>query len=173
MKDDGVIDAEEFQTAIGFRSATFCRRIFQLFDGDGDMFINFEEFVRAMDVLKLPTSSGREKSIEEKLKFSFQVYDEDKDDRISKEELANAFSDVMETRDIAITKEQMSAVINATFKQAKTANADYITYEEYSSLIKCNPNSLQNFMQAYSVDIDAALQNAAAMHRAEKKKRKK
>ena len=138
-----------------------------LFDSDGDGQINFEEFIGGISMM------CEQGDFTQKVQFSFQVYDEDKDDRISKEELANAFSDVMETRDIAITKEQMSAVINATFKQAKTANADYITYEEYSSLIKCNPNSLQNFMQAYSVDIDAALQNAAAMHRAEKKKRKK
>ena len=107
------------------------------------------------------------------LKFSFQVYDEDKDNKISKVELSNAFSDVMDTRNITITKAQLAAVVNATFKQASTANADFITYEEYRSLIKSNPNSLQNFIAAYSVDIDAALQNAAAMHRAAKQKKKK
>ena len=88
-------------------------------------------------------------------------------------ELSNAFSDVMDTRNITITKAQLAAVVNATFKQASTANADFITYEEYRSLIKSNPNSLQNFIAAYSVDIDAALQNAAAMHRAAKQKKKK
>ena len=174
VKDDGVIDAEEFQTAIGFHSAKFCRRIFQLFDGDDDLLINFEEFVKAMNILMLPSASNdKDGLVEEKLKFSFQVYDEDKDNKISKVELSNAFSDVMDTRNITITKAQLAAVVNATFKQASTANADFITYEEYRSLIKSNPNSLQNFIAAYSVDIDAALQNAAAMHRAAKQKQKK
>ena len=172
VKDDGVIDAQEFQTSIGFHSSKFCHRIFQLFDGDGDMFINFEEFVRAMNVLKLPSDSDMETLVEEKLKFSFQVYDEDKDNKISKEELCNAFMDVMDTRDITVTEEQKQAIVNATFKQAKTQNADFITYDEYRNLIKSNPSSLENFIQAYSVDIDAALQNAAVMHKAGKTQKK-
>ena len=136
------------------------------------MFINFEEFVRAMNVLKLPSDSDMETLVEEKLKFSFQVYDEDKDNKISKEELCNAFMDVMDTRDITVTEEQKQAIVNATFKQAKTQNADFITYDEYRNLIKSNPSSLENFIQAYSVDIDAALQNAAVMHKAGKKQKK-
>jgi Ca2+-binding EF-hand superfamily protein len=145
-----------------------------VFDGDDDLLINFEEFVKAMNILMLPSASNdKDGLVEEKLKFSFQVYDEDKDNKISKVELSNAFSDVMDTRNITITKAQLAAVVNATFKQASTANADFITYEEYRGLIKSNPNSLQNFIAAYSVDIDAALQNAAAMHRAAKQKKKK
>ena len=168
VKDDGIIDPEEFQLAIGFNSLTFCRRIFQLVDGDGDMRINFREFVKSVSTLvsiKEVPEEQRDDLIEEKLKFSFQVYDEDQDNRISREELSGALRDVMESREIAVEDEHIECIVNATFDQAATEHADYITYDEYKRLITNNVRSFERFLQAYSVDVDAALQNAAAMNR--------
>ena len=168
VKDDGIIDPEEFQLALGFSSLKFCQRIFQLIDGDGDMKIDFNEFVSSMSILvSLNEVDERERDdlIEEKLKFSFQVYDEDKDDKISTAELARALQDVMDSRGIFISDRDLAYVVRATFAQASVEQEDVITYDEYKRLVVNNPASLATFLQAYSVDVDASLQNAVALHK--------
>lgn len=52
------ITAAEFQAALGFRDggSVFLQRIFQLFDGNGDGVVNFEEFMHSIAVLT-PTAA--------------------------------------------------------------------------------------------------------------------
>lgn len=48
--DDGLIDKDEFQAALGLKDRLFVDRIFTLFDENGDAQINFREFLCGLSV---------------------------------------------------------------------------------------------------------------------------
>jgi Ca2+-binding EF-hand superfamily protein len=49
-QDDGVIDMKEFQMAMGFENSDIARRIFKVFDKNGDKVISFKEFCQGLSV---------------------------------------------------------------------------------------------------------------------------
>ena len=81
IDDDGVIDVNEFEQAIGVEKSYFARRLFSVFDENGDKEITFPEFVLAFSVLS-PRGS-----IPDKIAYSFRIYDVDGDGFIDRQEV--------------------------------------------------------------------------------------
>lgn len=63
--DDGVIDREEFQQALGLKDSLFVKRMFSLFDSDGNGKIDFREFICGLSTF------CENATLEEKLRCKF------------------------------------------------------------------------------------------------------
>ena len=83
----------------GGDSEVFCNHIFRIFDSDGNGFLDFKEFLMALDV----TSCRSER---EKLEWAFRLYDVDDSGSINLREITT----IMETLD-QVSKKKMSAMI--------------------------------------------------------------
>eukprot|EP01112_Ceratiomyxa_fruticulosa_P013124 TRINITY_DN3673_c0_g3_i1.p1 TRINITY_DN3673_c0_g3~~TRINITY_DN3673_c0_g3_i1.p1 ORF type:complete len:222 (+),score=37.58 TRINITY_DN3673_c0_g3_i1:63-668(+) len=140
IESDGVIDMNEFQEALGLRNSVFAQRIFQIFDINRDNVVNFKEFVCGLSVF---CTKG---TVDEKLTFSFKLYDADGDGYISKEELygmlkASLFDNIM----LAMPEQHMRALVDQTFTEADENHDGFISLEEYRSLVMRHPTILNNF----------------------------
>ncbi|EFC38422.1 predicted protein [Naegleria gruberi] len=137
-EDDGVIDKNEFKEALGLKDSLFVDRMFSLFDGDNDGTIDVREFICGLSVF---CEKG---TIDEKLKFSFRIYDFDKDGCISKEELYKLLEASLVENSLGIPQEQLSSLVDATFAEADTDGDGKISFEEYRVLVTKHPTMIGN-----------------------------
>lgn len=112
--------------------------MFALFDEDGDGTIDFREFICGLSVF---CEKG---TIDEKLKFSFRIYDFDGDGCISKEELHKLLKASLVENSLGIPEEQLSSLVDATFAEADTDGDGRISFEEYRVLVTKHPSMIGN-----------------------------
>ncbi|KAL0480677.1 serine/threonine-protein phosphatase 2B regulatory subunit [Acrasis kona] len=136
-EDDGVIDKQEFQNALGLKDSLFVDRMFSLFDEDNDGTIDFREFICGLSVF---CEKG---TIDEKLKFSFRIYDFDNDGCIDKEELFKLLEAIVQNS-LGIPQEQLHSLVDATFAEADTDGDGKISFEEYRVLVTKHPAMIGN-----------------------------
>ncbi|KAJ0403473.1 hypothetical protein ATCC90586_003586 [Pythium insidiosum] len=139
-RDDGLIDRSEFQTALGFtaKESLYVDRIFQLFDANNDSFISFGEFLQSLSVL---SSKGKP---DEKLQFSFDVLDIDRDGKLSNTELLSMLEACIEENGINIPKDKLEAIVNKTILDVDLDQDGFISFEEYKALVDANPHMLSH-----------------------------
>eukprot|EP01114_Cavostelium_apophysatum_P014696 TRINITY_DN3873_c0_g1_i1.p1 TRINITY_DN3873_c0_g1~~TRINITY_DN3873_c0_g1_i1.p1 ORF type:complete len:180 (+),score=41.93 TRINITY_DN3873_c0_g1_i1:197-736(+) len=124
--DDGVIDQAEFQQALGLKDSMFAGRLFRIFDDNDDKGINFREFVTGFSVL-CPKGT-----LDEKLRFSFRLYDIDGDGFIDKEELYNMLkASLFENFVLELSEGQMRALVDQTFAEVDVNGDGKISFDEY------------------------------------------
>ena len=92
--DDGAIDFEEFRKmmiagGVPSWNSFLVDGLFRLFDEDNSGTIAFEEFVRILSIYHNKSSGSNQ----DKHKLLFQLYDIDKDGKISKSDLAKILND--------------------------------------------------------------------------------
>jgi len=136
--DDKLIDRQEFQMSLGIKESLFVDRMFQLFDGNTDGFINFAEYLTGLSVL---SNRG---TIDEKIKFSFRIYDMDGDGKISDAELSKMLQTTLAENDVKLTPEQAAAIVKSTFLEADTNRDGYIDMTEYRKMVEKHPMILSN-----------------------------
>eukprot|EP00771_Trimastix_marina_P000159 gnl/Trimastix_PCT/1167.p1 GENE.gnl/Trimastix_PCT/1167~~gnl/Trimastix_PCT/1167.p1 ORF type:complete len:257 (+),score=33.00 gnl/Trimastix_PCT/1167:127-897(+) len=129
----GVIDKESFKAALGLRDDLFADRIFCCFDENLDGTIDVNEFLVGLSVL---CSRG---TFEEKLRFSFKVYDFDHDGNIDQSELEQILKAVLMTSDGTLTEEQITEAVGSMFSEADTDGNGMIDFDEYRTLVLKNP----------------------------------
>eukprot|EP00033_Pygsuia_biforma_P000206 GCRY01000258.1.p1 GENE.GCRY01000258.1~~GCRY01000258.1.p1 ORF type:complete len:235 (+),score=15.79 GCRY01000258.1:333-1037(+) len=130
---DGVIGFKEFQTALGLKDIPLVTRIFNVFDVDRSATIDFREFTRALSIMS-PRGT-----LEEKLLFSFQIYDSDRDGNIDREELAVMLKAALdENVDMELTDSEMDELIDLTFQKADLDGDGRISYDEYKTLYEAH-----------------------------------
>ncbi|KAJ5067233.1 calcineurin b [Anaeramoeba ignava] len=139
IDDDGVIDNDELNEALGLTQSEFGKRIFKVFDLNGDGVINFEEFLIGLSPF---SSTG---TLEDKIGFSFKVYDIDGNGGIDKSELTillkACLSDTFLTQ---ISEDELKQLIDATFEEADIDGNGEIDIDEYTEMVKNHPNILNN-----------------------------
>lgn len=138
IEDDGLIDVEEFRDALGLKDSLMVRRMFKLFDGDDNGTIDFREFIVGLSVF------NEKATMEEKLKFSFQIYDFDGDGHISKHELKKMVEASLIEADLNLPDERLKELVDNTFAEADKDGDGQISFEEYRALVEKHPNMLNN-----------------------------
>lgn len=171
--DDGLIDKEEFQLALGLKDGLFVDRIFGLFDENGDGVINFREFLVGLSVFctkgtfdqKLQCTSWLGLTVAAGIGeiergggnwncshvacvgcgvVSFNMYDIDRDGYIDKAELYQMLKASLMERHLDLPESQMRALVERTFTEADGNGDGRISLEEYKEMVRKHPTILSN-----------------------------
>jgi serine/threonine-protein phosphatase 2B regulatory subunit len=148
-KDDGVIDYEEFCSALKIEKSLIADRFFQIFDLNHDLVLNFREFVLGISVLI-------NSNFESLLKITFSIFDIEKVGEINKQNFKDLIlSCLVKLPTIQIKPEILQTILDETFdeinKEYKKASVnenkdgkmDSIDFNQYAEMIKKNPQILK------------------------------
>ena len=123
---------------MGMKKGLFLDCMFNLFDENGDGAISFCEFICGLSILCM-TADHREK-----LRFSFQIYDLDRDKKISREDLTRMLEESLRENKLAFRKELIEQLVEDTFAEADTNKDGFIDFDEYCALYESHPQMLAN-----------------------------
>ncbi|KAB2067167.1 hypothetical protein ES319_A09G208400v1 [Gossypium barbadense] len=167
--DDGLISKEEFRLALfhnNKKKNIFTDRIFDLFDANKKGVIDFADFVRALNVFHPNTSQ------EDKINFSFRLYDMDGTGFIERQEVlweiyvalfwAKLFFfflvkemliALLSECEMKLSEEIIEAILDKTFMDADTNQDGKIDMHEWKSFVSRNPSLLRVMTLPYLRDI--------------------
>ncbi|XP_037624228.1 guanylyl cyclase inhibitory protein [Sebastes umbrosus] len=151
----GLITLHEFQRhfcdgTVGSESAEYAQQIFRTLDNNGDGVVDFREYVMAISMLI-------EGSAVEKLRWSFKLYDKDRDGSITREEMLEIMQAVYKmnvaaalTEPNPLTAEECT---NGIFVRLDKDNNAIISLEEFiegaldddwiRKMLECDPTTVE------------------------------
>ncbi|KMZ75577.1 Calcineurin B-like protein 10 [Zostera marina] len=140
--NDGLIHKEELHLAL-FNSKScknlFLDRVFHIFDQKKNGVIEFEEFIHALSVFH-PYAP-----LEEKIDFSFKMYDLRQTGFIEREEVEQMVIAILIESDIKMPKKRFDELIDeVTFSDADADSDGKINKEEWHAYVSRNPSLLRN-----------------------------
>ncbi len=156
VTDDGVIDRNEFRKAMGLSQSLFVDRLFQLFDENNNGLINFPEFLTGLSILCIRGT------LEEKMSFSFRIYDFDNDHKISNEELTSMLKTSLSENGLSLTPAQIEQIIRGTFKEADKNGDGFIDFDEYKRIVDKQPSILSSMTLDFRRIIESRQEELAA-----------
>ncbi len=145
---DEMIDREELSDALGLHSdSLLARTIFRLFDVTQSAKINFRTWVITLSSLS-PMATP-----EEKVKFSFSLYDLNGDGAIEKEELKSLLEAAVKETLSDLSDNEVRELCEETLKSVDKDGNGLVDYEEYRQMVL---NSGQ-FLESFSIDVERLL----------------
>ncbi|XP_030074135.1 calcineurin B homologous protein 2 isoform X1 [Microcaecilia unicolor] len=142
-EDKGYLSKENFLCIGELAVNPLCDRIINAFFENSDS-LDFRSFIHILahfrpieeDKPKDPSSQEPINSRRNKLKFAFQLYDQDKDGKISRNELLQVLRMMV---GVQVTNEQLECIADRTIQESDLDNDNAISFEEFAkSLEKMN-----------------------------------
>eukprot|EP00164_Ancoracysta_twista_P001604 GFYU01002105.1.p1 GENE.GFYU01002105.1~~GFYU01002105.1.p1 ORF type:complete len:298 (+),score=35.97 GFYU01002105.1:94-987(+) len=121
------------------RHTEFRDKLFDILDTANNDHIDFQEFVSGLAVFSAKAP------FEDKLRFSFSVYDIDGDNCIKKDELRRLLLATTRGDDDAQNIAQVEQMVQTIFQRADSARNDKISFQEYREFATRNPTILNHF----------------------------
>jgi predicted ferric reductase/Ca2+-binding EF-hand superfamily protein len=138
---DARIDPSELQKALGLKSEYLARRIFAMFDRDGNGIIEKAEFLDRVRGLVFGTDR-------QKLRFVFRLHDHDEDGFITRQELDRIVHLSLLEDGIEAAPGQARALVNQLFFVADQNRDGKITFDELEATVRRYPQVLRQITRS-------------------------
>jgi len=117
--------------------------ILRLFDVTQTKQINFRTWVTTL------ASISTESSLDERIKFSFSLYDQNNDGRIDKTELKDLLIAAVRENVISLRSEEIEDIVNHTLEKCDKDKNGTVEYSEYRDMVLQSPK----FLEAFTIDV--------------------
>ncbi|ODQ64098.1 calcineurin regulatory subunit B [Nadsonia fulvescens var. elongata DSM 6958] len=125
--NSGSLEKNEFLSLPGIANNPLASRLIAVFDEDGSGDIDFQEFITGLSAF---SSKGNN---EEKLKFTFKIYDIDRDGYISNGELFLVLKMMVGNN---LKENQLQHIVDKTIMENDSDGDGKLSFEEFKKLVE-------------------------------------